>query len=293
MFFDFHDEPIVIPQEKYNAVLDWAFENITGKPPLTIQKSKAGHGHGLYATQPILENTVAFTIPAEKCLTLDGAKSHPTLGNSLEIMEDDLGEEFGPIAILSAFLASENLREQCAEWEEDPSLCGSYGPYISTLPSGRAVSQQDHVLWWSEKEVNDLFKGGAAHDKAAALREWVDMEGSIIEGMLVTDLAEKNMGLSISQVRGSVTNAFVNVLSRSLFVGQSGAQRLTPVVDMCQHSHQPNLKYNLDDNGNVVVTAIKNIASGEELTAHFYSTEFEGHEFYVMYGFVVPFETAA
>lgn len=114
------------------------------------------------------------------------------------------GEEFGPIAILSAFLASEMLREQCAEWEEDISLCGPYGPYISILPSGRAVSQQDHVLWWSEKEVNDLFKGGAAHDKATVLRDWVDSEGSVIQGMLVSDLAERNMGLSISQGEYSV-----------------------------------------------------------------------------------------
>ena len=93
----------------------------------------------------------------------------------------------------------------------------------------------------------------------------------------------------LTLVRGSVTNAFVNVLSRSLFVGQSGAQRLAPVLDMCQHSHQPNLKYDLDANSNIVVTTTKNIKPGEELTAHFYSTEFEGHEFYVMYGFVVPF----
>ena len=196
MFLDFNDGPIIISQEKYNAVLKWAFENT---PPLTIQKSGAGHGHGLYLLQSVPPKRTIFTIPAEKCLTLQDSKSHPTLGESLAIMEDDLGDEFGPIAILSAYLASEMLREQCAEWEEDPSLKGSHGPFIDILPTGRAVSQQDHVLWWSEKEVNDLFTGGAAHEKATALREWVDEEGSIIEGMLVSDLAKKNMGLSISQ----------------------------------------------------------------------------------------------
>lgn len=196
MFFDFHDDPIVIPDEKYDSVLDWAFEST---PPLAIRKSQLGHGHGLFATQGINADSIVFKIPREKCLTLQEAKSHPTLGKSLAIMEDDLGEEFGPIAILSAYLASEMLREDCAEWEEDESLRGDYGPYVSILPTGRAVSEQDHVLWWSEKEVNDLFKGGAAHDKATALRDWADMEGSIIQGMLVTDLAEKNMGLSISQ----------------------------------------------------------------------------------------------
>lgn len=197
MYLDFNDEPIIISQDKYNAVLKWAFENTT--PPLTIQKSGVGHGHGLYFLQSVPPKRTIFTIPAEKCLTLQDSKSHPTLGESLEIMEDDLGDEFGPIAILSAYLASEMLREQCAEWEEDPSLGGLHGPYINVLPTGRAVSQQDHVLWWSEKEVNDLFTGGAAHEKATALREWVEEEGSIIEGMLVSDLAQKNMGLSISQ----------------------------------------------------------------------------------------------
>lgn len=287
MYLDFHDEPIIISQEKYNQVLKWAFDNKS--QPLTIQKSSIGHGHGLYLLQPLPKNTVIFKIPASKCLTLQASKSHPTLGESLEIMEQDLGDEFGPIAILAAYLASEMLREQCAEWEEDESLKGLHGPFIDILPTGRAVSQQDHVLWWSEKEVKDLFTGGAAHEKATALREWVEEEGSIIEGMLVSDLAQKNMGLSISQVRGAVTNAFVNVLSRSFFVGESGAQRLVPILDMCQHSNSPNVDYKLDHEGNVVVRTNRQINAGEELTACYYSTEFEGHEFYVMYGFVVPY----
>jgi len=301
MFFDFHDDPIIISQEKYDALLEWTFDNEPQhlKPSLKIFKSKSGHGHGLFATSNIPANTIAFTIPVSKCLTLQTSKAHPTLGKSLQIMEEELGDEFGPVASLSAYLASEMLREQCAEWEEDPSLKGDYGPYIAILPTGRAVSEQDHVLWWNDKEVDDLFKGGAAHEKAVALREWVDLEGGIIQGMLVSDLAEKNMGLSVSQVRGSVTNAFVNILSRSLFVGQSdvngGAQKLVPVLDMCQHSNTPNLRYEIDaaSGGNIIVSATRDIAEGEELTAHYYSTEFEGHEFYVMYGFVVPLAAPA
>jgi len=101
------------------------------------------------------------------------------------------------------------------------------------------------------------------------------------------------MGLSISQVRGSVTNAFVNVLSRSMFVGQEGVQRLVPVLDMCQHANNPNLIYEINSNGDTVVTTTRNIRAGEELTARYYSTAFEGHEFYVMYGFVVPFSEPA
>lgn len=202
MYFDFNDEPIMIPQEKYDQVLDWAFED-SNKPPLTIKKSDIGHGNGLYATKSFDLNNVVFTIAQNKCLSLQDAKSHPTLGKTLSIMEEDLGEEFGPVAVLSSFLAGEFLREQCAEWEEDPSLSGLYGPYLATLPTGRAVSQQDHVLWWNEKEVDDLFQDGAAHEKATALREWVTEEGSIIEGMLVTDLVKQNMGLSISQGKPS------------------------------------------------------------------------------------------
>ena len=86
-----------------------------------------------------------------------------------------------------------------------------------------------------------------------------------------------------------MTNAFVNVLSRSFFVGKDGAQRLVPILDMCQHSNNPNIEYQLDSQGNVVVKTTRHINPGEELTASYYSTEFEGHEFYVMYGFVVPY----
>lgn len=286
MYFDFHDDPIVIQQERYDALLDWVF--CVNKPPLAIKKSQIGHGHGLFATQNLLKGDVAFKIPKEKCLHLQACLDHPTLGKALATMEGDLEEDFASIVTLSAFLASEMLKEQCAEWEEEPTLGSSFGPYVSILPKGRGVSEQDHVLWWSKKEVNDIFDG-ASLEKALALREFIDMESSIIEGMLVSDLAQKNMGLSISQVRGSVTNAFVNVLSRSFFVGQKGDQRLVPVLDMCQHSNNPNLKYEINGNGDTVITTATEILAGEELTARYYSTEFEGHEFYVMYGFVVPF----
>ena len=87
-----------------------------------------------------------------------------------------------------------------------------------------------------------------------------------------------------------MTNSFVNVFSRSLFANQAGEQRLVPILDMTQHSNKPNLKFELDGNGNVVVTATRNIAAGEELTSKYYSTDFEGDEFYVMYCFVVPFD---
>ena len=284
LYFDFHDDPILIPQDNYDTLL----QSTLPDSKLTIQKSKIGHGHGLYTTTALAANTIAFKIPVEKCITLDDVRSQPDLGEVLTIMQNDLGDEEGPIASLSAFLANEMLREQCAEWEEDPSLSGHYADYIKILPTGRAVSQQDHVLWWSDEEVERLFQGGAAYDKALALRDWVETEGQIIEGMLVSDLARKMMGLSISQVRGAVTNAFVNVLNRCLF-NENEHQRLVPVLDMCAHSNVPNLECEIAANGDVVVKTTAEIEAGEELSLKYYSTEFEGHEWYVMYGFITPY----
>lgn len=289
MYFDFKDDPIVIPQENYDRVLESTLPDCSS---LSIRKSAIGHGHGLFARTSFPPDSVAFTIPAEKCITLDNVRSHPDLGKVLSIMIDDLGDEEGPIATLAAFLAGEMLREQCAEWEEDPSLSGKYTDYIKCLPTGRAVSEQDHILWWSDDEVTRLFEGGAAYDKAIALRDWVEGEGEIIEGMLVSDLAKKMMGLSIQQVRGAVTSAFVNILNRSLF-NDSDLQRLVPVLDMCAHSNAPNMKHEVDSFGNVVVTPTRAVLAGEELTLNYYSSDFEGHEWYVMYGFIVPYGSAA
>ncbi len=291
MYFDFADDPILIPEENYQNLVRSTIPQYASS--IHISKSTAGHGHGLYTTNPIPANSIAFTIPLEKCITLDDVRTHPDLGKVLTIMQEDLEEEEGPTASMSAYLASEILREHCAEWEEDASLSGPYADYIKVLPTGRAVSQQDHVLWWNDEEVKRLFEGGAAYEKAMALREWVEMEGQIIEGMLVSDLAEKGMGLSVSQVRGAVTNAFVNVLNRSLFLGEQEEQMLVPVLDMCAHSSTPNVKADIDVDGEgtkcIVVKSTRDISAGEELTLHFYSTEFEGHEWYVMYGFIVPY----
>lgn len=287
MYFDFADDPILIEQHNYDNLLT----NTIPSSMLQIARSTVGHGHGLYCRSSVSAGSTIFTIPLEKCITLEDVRSHPELGRVLGIMQDDLEEEEGPTASMAAYLASEMLREQCAEWEEDPSLSGPHADYIKILPTGRAVSQQDHVLWWSDEDVERLLEGGAAYEKALALREWVQAEGEIIEGMLVSNLAQKQMGLSVSQVRGAVTNAFVNVLNRSLFLGdEEENMMLVPVLDMAAHSNAPNMEANLGINEMgipaVIVTAARNVSEGEELTLDSYSTLFEGHEFYVMYGFI-------
>lgn len=293
LYFDFKDDPIIIDQARYDELLDWAFDDSSTKPPLQIQPSKIGHGRGLFATKDIKKDSVIFRMKDSKCLTLENSQTHKTLGEKIGLIAKELGDEEGSIAALAAYLASEMLREQCAEWEEDESLKGNYSPYMAILPSGRGVSEQDHVLWWSDAEVERIFKKGAVLEKAEALRDWVHDEGGIIMGMLVTDLAEQNMGLSMNQVRGAVTNAFVNVLTRSFFVGEGGKQRLVPIADMTQHSQDPNLEIVLESGGQVVVFAKEDISAGEEMTADYYSSEFEGHEFYVMYGFVTKLTKAA
>jgi hypothetical protein len=287
MYFDFQDDPIHIPQEYYENLL----QNTLPTAPIQIRKSEVGHGYGLFCTKDVPSDTILFTVPKEKCITLDDVRSHTDLGKVLTIMQDDAAEGegriFGNIASLSAFLASEWLMEECAEWEEDPSLAGKYGPYLKILPSGRGVSEQDHILWWKHDELTTIFKGGVAFDKAESLREWVESEAHIIQGMLVSDLAQKGMGLSISQVSKTINNSFVNVLNRGMYFDENGeqVQRLCPVLDMCAHSNDPNLSY-YDRNGDVVVKTMKPIKSGDELTVSYYSSEFEGHEFYVMFGFV-------
>lgn len=293
LYFDFQDDPINIDQSLYDDLLEWAFEDTSVKPPLKIRPSEVGHGKGLFATKDIKKDSVIFRMKDSKCLTLENSRNHSTLGEKLDLMATELGEQEGSIAALAAYLASEMLREQCAEWEEDESLKGNYSQYMAILPSGRGVSEQDHVLWWSDAEVKRVFKKGAVLEKAEALRDWVHDEGGIIMGMLVTDLAEKNMGLSMNQVRGAVTNAFVNVLTRSFFVGEGGKQRLVPIADMTQHSNDPNLEIVLESGGQVVVFAKKDILAGEEMTSDYYSSEFEGHEFYVMYGFVTKLTSKA
>lgn len=288
MFFDFNDDPIHIPQQDYDNLV----QSILPSAPIKIQKSNIGHGYGLFCTKDVDSDSTLFTIPSGQCITLDDVRSHPDLGKVLTIMQEEAAEDegriFGNIASLSAYLASEWLREQCAEWEEDTLLASKHGPYLKILPSGRGVSEQDHILWWKAEEVQNIFKRGAAFDKAESLREWVEAESHIIEGMLVSDLAQKGMGLSISQVRRTINNAFVNVLNRGLYFEENGdkLQRLCPVLDMCVHSVNPNLKGYIDKNGDVVVNTLQPLRSGEELSLRYYSNEFEGHEFYVMFGFV-------
>jgi len=281
------NDPFVIPQERYDDLIEWALSDSPSN--VAIKPSNSGFGYGLYSTAPAADNSILFEVPHVKCITLQEAWKHPYLGKHLKIMSDEGGPEEGSISALSAFLSSEVLREQSADWEEDETLQSRYRPYLRCLPSGRGVSGQDHVLWWTNEEVESMFQGSVAYNTVHAMRDWVDEQGEVTISLLVNDLASRNSGLSVALVSNVMTTAFVNVLTRSLRDDEVNGQKLVPVLDMAQHGMTPNIKHETTATGSVVVRAARDLQAGEELTMMYTELDEEtltDPEFFVAFGFV-------
>lgn len=89
----------------------------------------------------------------------------------------------------------------------------------------------------------------------------------------------------------ATTGAFVSMLTRSFQDGESSdEEKLVPLLDMLQHSDEPNIRHAMrKDDGTVEVRARRDLVAGEELLNQYRSEEEENmpyHRFFTRYGFV-------
>jgi uncharacterized protein (DUF1330 family) len=141
--------------------------------------------------------------------------------------------------------------------------------------------EQEHVLWWSEAQV-DTLDGSPAYEDAVGIREEVAIATKVLRSLLGTSVrkAYKERGEPIwnvlkaeDDIDKAVRGAFVSILSRAFTEEDNGDEekRLVPLLDMLQHDADPNIKHfrQKDDNGDerVVVIARRSIAAGDECVA--------------------------
>jgi len=250
-------------------------------------------------------------------MTLLDATEDPDCGAGLT----DLMEKAGPgsdTVVMAGYMAKEYLAYEARGGDGGGSE-GLFGPYLSTLPWERGANGQEHVLFWSDDDVEKNLGGTFCYDETVALREELDLAVKYLNGIIgpsvrsargedvesenddegafkwpweaKEETAAKGM---VEGVPEAVRGAFVSLLTRSFEDASDGEvinrEKLVPLLDMLQHSVEPNVQHAMrKTDGTVVVEAIRDMVAGTELLNQYRPEEEEtmpNHRFFSRFGFV-------
>eukprot|EP00977_Amphora_coffeiformis_P013286 scaffold3421_cov181-Amphora_coffeaeformis.AAC.26 len=306
-----------LDQSKYDALLDWvkAQDGAEIHPAVELRPSTLGDGYGAFVGSAVPEGELLFAIPRSACVTLEDGTEDPACGPTYRKLIEKAGPG-GNTVVLAGFLATERLRslEHVKQKQENgQATCANslFGPYIDTLPWERGTNNQEHILFWEKDDVDALLKGTMAYDEAVSLRGEVELATTVLDGIVRKTIrvfrgeATDDSGFkwpwqvplepttSPGPVKGlpeAVTGAFVSLLTRAFQDGDGDEEKLVPLLDLLQHSDEPNVSHVMrKEDGRVEVRARRTLQPDEELLNQYRSELEESmpyHRFFTRFGFV-------
>lgn len=306
-----------LDQSKYDALLEWIQQQDGSEihPALELRPSTLGDGYGAFVTEAVAAGEVLFAIPREACVTLQDGTQDPDCGSTYRKLMEKAGPGSSTV-VLAGFLATERLRSlEYAKQirEEGQSSCenSSFGPYLDTLPWERGINNQEHILFWDKDDVDNLLSGTMGYAEATALRDEVQLASTILDGVVgktIRTFRGETTGESgfkwpwevtvesttlpgpVKGLEDAVTAAFVSILTRAFEDGEDNEEKLVPILDLLQHSDEPNISHVMrKQDGTVQVRARRDLQPDEELLNQ-YRSELEEtmpyHRFFTRFGFV-------
>jgi len=256
-------------------------------PSITIEKSKCGDGLGCFVSERVAEDELLFKIPTRECLSILDAIEDDECGDQFEKVLNKAGDG-GEIVGIAGYIAKEYLKFE----HEGNQYEGRFGPYLQVLPFELGKNDQDHVLWWSQDEIDTLLKGSMAYKDAIGIREEVDFAVKVLGGIIRQPVKRMRRGFfglpfggNDEGVDDAIRGAFVTILTRSFHAeGDERETRLVPLLDMLQHtSETPNIRHTTED-GFVQMYSRKALDQNTELL-NSYNT-LEPWKFFTRFGFV-------
>eukprot|EP00581_Thalassiosira_minuscula_P011255 CAMPEP_0183725914 /NCGR_PEP_ID=MMETSP0737-20130205/21895_1 /TAXON_ID=385413 /ORGANISM="Thalassiosira miniscula, Strain CCMP1093" /LENGTH=421 /DNA_ID=CAMNT_0025957081 /DNA_START=22 /DNA_END=1287 /DNA_ORIENTATION=- len=285
-------------------------------------------GYGMFASDDLSEGESILCIPRDCCVTLDDALNDIECGPSFKNLMEKAGPGSDTV-VLVGYLAKEYLllkeyerRLEAGEKPDDNAEMRrlskiKFASYFRTLPWARGVNAQEHVLFWEDEDVDSLLKGSLAYDDAMETRSSVELAIKVLNGIVGPIVCkargeeeeaeeegftfpwqskeEEKPSLDDEILDGleeAVRGAFVISLSRAFAArAEDGKEedRLEPVLDILQHSNNPNVSHKCSEDGSIEVTARTTIKSGEELFNQYRGEEdvnMPYHKFFTRFGFV-------
>jgi hypothetical protein len=238
------------PLSSYELLLDWVkAKGADVNDNLCFKESSRGGGYGAFVTEDVKEGELLVTIPRGACVTLDDVKNDPESGEVFQKLMIQAGPGGNTVA-LAGILAKKRLialtkGSEAIEW----------GPYFDTLPWERGINSQEHMLFWSNEDVDKLLKDTMSYSEASSLREEVDLAVIVLnkiigKAVLIArgELTDTKSGFSlpwepkqeplkdlVDGLPEAVRGAFVCLLTRSFQDGEDGdEEKLVPWLDMLQ-----------------------------------------------------------
>ena len=269
-----------LSSNKYDALLAWlktqnnAFvsEKIELKPS-TLE----GGGYGAFITSAVETDELLFRIPRDVCVTLSDAFADPQFGEQFQKLVEKAGPG-GNTVVLAGYIAKERLKSTSREESFEDS---KYSSYLATLPWERGVNNQEHILYWTDAEVDALLTGTMCYSEATDLRREVALAIQVLEGIFARpartfkfpwDNQDSTPPIPLDQLPEAVKAAFVCLLTRAFQDDTTGddtsdEEKLVPLLDMLQHSEEPNVSHVMlkESNGDVEVRSRRALEAGEEL----------------------------
>jgi hypothetical protein len=297
---------------RYAALLQWLRSNDADiSPKIDLQPSSRGGGYGAFLTEDAVEGELLFTIPRKTCITLADSIEDDACGEGFKALIETAGPG-GNTVVMAGFMARERIRS--LESQKPGSIVddSSFGPYLATLPWERGMNNQEHVLYWDNKDIEKYLKGSMCYGEALDLRKEVDVAIRVLNTIVGKSIREfrgdyldsgfqwpweKAAQASEEKLKGppeglaeAVKGAFVCMLTRAFEDGDGDEEKLVPMLDMLQHSDEPNISHAMrKSDGAVEVRARQDLTAGQELLNQ-YRSELEEtmpyHRFFTRFGFV-------
>lgn len=292
-------------------------------PKFKILPSESGAGYGGFCSPTpekiIKTNEMIMCIPRTCCVTFDDALNDKKCGGAFRMIEEYELPDWQLLLVagwtakeyMVANILTEKLLSQGVTDDDELNACKAkikHWPYLKTLPWKQGKLDQDHVLFWSDDEVDTLFKDSFAYDDAQLIRSRVQNATILLNDLAVGPMLREEMGLNASEPIGglkeAITAAFVAALSRSFaeevevdnLDGTTDIEvetLLIPLLDILQHSNDPNTLVETYEDY-IILKARRTILPGEEIY-HRYQEEDDNvippYKFFTRYGFVPGVKT--
>jgi SET domain len=282
---------------KYANMLDWlkADEATFISDAIALKESTRGGGYGAFLTAPVQQGEVLFQIPRTKCITLQNVVGDDKCGKLFTALMEKAGPGGNTVA-MAGYIAKERLQMERS----------AYAPYLATLPWARGVNKQEHILYWTDEQIEELLPGSMCYREAVDLRNEVALAIRVLDTIIGTAaLDEQEQGFRLpwqtklqrKPVPGLpdvVKAALVCLLTRAFQDknddDDNDNEKLVPLLDMLQHSDKPNISHWMrKDDRSVEVRARVDMGAGVELLNQ-YRSEMEEQmpysRFFVRFGFV-------
>lgn len=277
------------------TLIEWLLEHQTTyiSPKFTLKQSKYGGYGGFCSTSGFTDGELIFRIPRECCVTQDDALNDATCGEIFQMAKIKRVPSY-QMLLLSGFIAKEYLLSKRVK--DKTSI--KHWPYLQSIPWIQNQLGQDHVIFWSQEEVNRLLGESLAYNDALMIRKTVDSAIRLMKDVIhpiVPDASDE-------EIEEAVKGAFVICLSRSFaeeVESDDGTtveieNALLPLLDVLQHSNSPNTSLESYDNY-ILLRARGDIGTDEELF-HCYQEERDDvipkHKFFSRYGFIPGVQTS-